>query len=345
MHAPALKKEAVELFAALGSKTAVAEAMDLPRTTVRRWLNAGVGEKPKVIEPAAAVPDEIDVADLVARRKKQFIQKAAHEEATKLVPIKVRVDGPIGILHFGDPHVDDDGTDIEALERHARLVATTEGMLAANIGDTTNNWTGRLARLYAEQSTSAAEACALAEWFVTLTKDWLYHVGGNHDLWTGSGDIMKWILRQADHAYYPSQTRMALQFPNGREVRINARHDFEGHSQYNPAHGVMKAFLMGFRDHLMIAGHKHISAYGVQKDAETGIINHAIRVASYKKYDRYAHEKGLRDQHISPCCVTVIDPAASEAGLIHVFWEPEEGAEYLTYLRSRKTCLRVSNMV
>jgi hypothetical protein len=36
------------------------------------------------------------------------------------------------------------------------------------VGDTTNNWTGRLARLYADQSTSAAQAWRIAEWLVNL---------------------------------------------------------------------------------------------------------------------------------------------------------------------------------
>lgn len=345
-------QETVTVLLACGSINKTAETMGLHRSTVQERLKQakkrGILVDGETFPPSKHVtaaptafelghiPETIDIDELIERRKRQYDKKAAFEEATKLIPVKIKIEGPIGILVFGDPHVDDDDTDLEALERHARLVAETPGLFAGNIGDTTNNWTGRLARLYAEQSTSAEEASALAEWFVTLTRDWLFILGGNHDLWTGSGDIMKWITRQAGHAYFPSQTRLALQFPNGREVRINARHDFEGHSQYNPAHGVMKAFLMGFRDHIMLAGHKHISAYGVQKDADSGVINHAVRVASYKVYDRYAKERGLRDQHISPCAVVVIDPDASEAGLVHVFWDPEEGAKYLTYLRSQK---------
>lgn len=347
--------ETAKAYLATGSITAASRVLGIARSTFRDRLDSAImaglirddngfpprGETPKLyeaehIEIVREIPDEIDVDELVERRKSQFEKKAKFEEAIKLIDVKVKLTGPIGILHYGDPHVDDDGTDIEALERHARLVNETEGMLAANVGDTTNNWTGRLARLYSEQSTSAAESWALAEWFVKLTKKWLYIVGGNHDLWSGAGDPMKWITRQSGQAYYPSQTRLNLMFPNGREVRINARHDFEGHSQYNPAHGVMKASLMGFKDHIMIAGHKHVSGYGVLKDADSGTISHAIRVASYKKYDRYAHEKGLRDQHISPCAVTIIDPDASEASLVQVFWEPEMAVEYLRFLRSRK---------
>ena len=323
-------RQAKELYKLTGSKKKTAELMGTYRSNVQRWLMY----KDEEFELPDLPDENVHVDELVSRRKSQFVQKQVYEEAHKLIPIEVKIDGPIGILHFGDPHVDDDGADIDALERHTDLINNTPGMFGANVGDTTNNWCGRLARLYGEQSTSSKEAWQLAEWFVNRVK-WLYAIGGNHDLWSGSGDPMQWIMKQQNGLYKSSEVRMGLNFPNGKQVRINARHDFTGHSMYNPAHGAMKAILFGERDHISICGHKHVSGYGVLKDPNTGIICHAIQVASYKVYDRYAREKGFRDQHISPCAVTVINPEGTEAGLIQMFWEPEEAAEYLTWLRSR----------
>jgi hypothetical protein len=99
----------------------------------------------------------------------------------------------------------------------------------------------------------------------------------------------------------------------------------------------MKAALMGTRDHLYVAGHKHESAYSVLKDAISGITMHACKVASYKIYDRYAKERGFRDNCLSPCALTTINPAlpADHPDLVKVWWDPEEGADYLTYLRRR----------
>ncbi len=280
--------------------------------------------------------DPIDVQELLAERKLKFARKRDYEENRKLIPVDIKLDGPIGILHFGDPHVDDDGTDVEALERHTDLVRETEGLFAANVGDTTNNWVGRLARLYGEQSTSAAEAWALAEWFMGRCQ-WLYVIAGNHDLWSGAGDPIQWMARKVDSLRQPSEARLNLRFPNGREVRVNARHDFAGTSQWNPAHGPMKAAQMGTHDHIMVCGHKHKSGYGVIKDPANGVISHAIQVASFKVYDRYAMERGFRDQHISPACLTVIDPdAADEVGLVQVFWDAELGAEFLRWLRAKR---------
>ncbi len=280
--------------------------------------------------------DDVPIEELIAQRKRKFQHKRDHEESSKLIPVRIKMRGPIGLLHFGDPHVDDDGTDIEALERHTDLCNQTEGLFACNLGDTTNNWVGRLARLYGEQATSASQAWRLAEWFVGRCQ-WLYMIGGNHDMWSGSGDPLKWIAKQQNALYKSSEARISLQFPNGREVRVNARHDHAGSSVWNPAHGPMKAAMLGTRDHIYVAGHKHESAYSVLKDPISGITMHLMKVASYKVYDRYAKERGFRDNALSPCGLTTINPLLPDnhPDMVKVWWEPEEGAEYLTWLRKR----------
>ena len=289
-------------------------------------------DAPVLIAPPS--PD-LPIAELVAARKRRFEFKAKHEEARKLIPVQFAKREPIGILHFGDPHIDDDGTDIALLESHARLVRETPGLYGANVGDTTNNWVGRLAKLYAQQGTTASDGWRLAEWFIEEVRDWAYMVGGNHDAWSGAGDPMKWIAGQVGAFYQDSEVRIALRFPGSAEVRVNCRHDFNGQSQWNPAHGPMKAALLGVRDHLLIAGHKHMSAYGIVKDPDAGIACHAVLVASYKVFDRYAREKNLRDQALGPACLTVIDPRLppNHPDLVKVLWDPFEGADYLKFLR------------
>lgn len=301
--------------------------------------HALLGKGEPVVMDLPPAPD-LSIADLVADRKRRFALRQRHEEARKLIPVAIRGDLPIGLLHFGDPHLDDDGTDINLVEEHARLVRETPGLYAANVGDTTNNWVGRLAKLYASQSTTAAEAWRLAEWFVNEVgpKKWLYMVGGNHDAWSGAGDPLKWIASQVGAFYQDSEVRIALRFSNRAEVRVNCRHDFAGNSIWNPGHGPMKALIMGVRDHLAVAGHLHISAHSVLKDPDSGIVMHGVRVASYKRHDRFALEKGLRDQTLSPCALTVIDPRlpATHPDLIKLWWDPAEGADYLSWVRNRR---------
>ncbi len=318
------------------NKTRAAEILGIDRRTihgrVKRARERGLVREFEVED----LPDEIDPLELVERRKKQYAKKDAAETARELINVKINLDGPIGIAHFGDPHVDDDGTDIALLEKHTKICRDTDGLLAANVGDLQNNWIGRLARLYGEQSTSAMEAWALVEWLLNSV-EWLYLIGGNHDAWSGAGDPLKWIMRHKGGVFEAWGARLNLIFPNGKKVRINARHDFSGHSMWNPAHGAAKAVQMGWRDHVLTCGHKHISAYQVLKCPSTGLISHVLRVAGYKIHDRFAKERGLPNQNIAPAYVTIIDPQYedNDPRLITTLFDVEEGAEYLTWKRSR----------
>jgi hypothetical protein len=233
---------------------------------------------------------------------------------------------------MGDPHVDDDGTNIELLESHIETINATEGLFAANVGDASNNWVGRLAHLYGQQSATAREAWVLVEWMLNST-EWLYLIGGNHDVWQQGTEVIRWMLRQGHIDEWGA--RLNLRFPSGKEVRVNARHDFRGRSMWNPVHGPAKAAMMGWRDHILVAGHTHQTGWNVLKDPATGLISHAIRVAGYKKYDRYAVQEGLPDQAISPAMVTIIDPQYEDDDprLITTLLDVQEAASYLSWKR------------
>src|SRR6185312_15405039 len=328
-----------------GNQVQAANALGMERETFRGRVKVAqlrVSEgRLKVDKPfeIPVLPDgTADVEDILERRKKDFSRVKISKEARKLVPIPVKIEGPIGIVHFGDPHVDDDGTDIGLIEEHVRLVNKTEALFGANLGDIQNNWIGRLARLYGEQSTSHSEAWVLTEWLVTSVQ-WLYLVGGNHDAWSGAGDPLKWIAKQSGNNLEYHGTRLSLKFPNGKEVRVNARHDFAGHSMWNPAHGPMKAVQGGWRDHILTCGHKHVSFVGGPlKDPASGLLSWAIRCAGYKTYDRYAEEKGLPDQNAFAACVTIIDSQYDDddARLITVIPDVQEGADFLKWKRRKK---------
>lgn len=327
-----------------GTQVAAAHALGIPRCTFqnryqtalsRAFTPGGTAAKRQsefTIEPLPS--PEITVDELIEHRIRQFQKKKLYEDARRLVKVRVSVDGPIGIWHFGDPHLDDDGTDLEAIRRDTELVRNTPGVFGANVGDTTNNWIGRLARLWEQQSTSGAQAWQLADWFLRRV-DWLYLIGGNHDAWSGTGDPIRWIQRGKSAPYMTSEVRLELQFPNKNVCRINARHDFSGHSQYNPAHGPMKANMFGVRDHIAIAGHKHVSGHGVLKNPEDGSLCHSFLVAGYKIYDRFAMERGFRDQRITPGVFTIIDPALpnTHPDFVSHYWTLEKGIEILTALR------------
>lgn len=324
---PEKVRAAVEEY---GGHRAAARALGVDHSTIG-WHMRKVTTVPKL-------PDEHRTIErLIQDRKDEFERKRVDNDAHFLVPVKVHMPGPIGIVHFGDPHIDDPGCDISAIERDTDTVRNTEGMVGASVGDFSNNWVGRLAALHANQTTTAKESWKLVEWFLSRC-DWLYLVGGNHDAWSGDRDVLSYMTRAGSGLFRYHGVRIALQFPNKREVRVNCRHDFKGWSQWNEVHGVMKAARMSSRDHVFTAGHRHINGLGIVAtfDNEGPIVAKCIRVASYKVYDEYAEKIGAYNSPPAPAVVTIIDPAEKDPyELVRVRWNVQDAAEELTWRRSR----------
>ena len=223
--------------------------------------------------------DAIDINELIEHRLKLYKQKTIAKNSRSLININININGPIGIAHFGDPHVDDDGTDLSQIIHYTDVINKTPGMFAGNLGDIQNNWVGRLSHLYGQQSTSAKESWRLSEYFVNKL-NWIYLVAGNHDVWSGEGDPLDFIMR----------------------------------------------------DHKGL----HVSGYQVLKDPASGIISHALQVASFKIHDNYAEKLGLDDKNIFNCPVTIIDPRYEDHDnrLITTLFNPIVASEYLNFLRS-----------
>jgi hypothetical protein len=337
------KRTLAAVAAHKGNACHAAKALGVNRETFRsrvraaeQYREAGKIDAPEFETEPLPEPD-LPIDDLLDRRRREYAQLHKAKEARRLINIKIKIDGPIAIAHFGDPHVDDKGCDIDALERDQNTVNKTKGMFAANLGDLQNNWVGRLSHLWSQQSTSAKEAWRLTEWHVNSCQ-WLYLIGGNHDAWTGDGDPLEWMMRQQAGVFGYVGTRINLIFPNGKQVRINARHDFSGHSMWNPNHGPMKAAQGGWRDHILTCGHKHVSFItGPLVDPATRLLTWAVRCAGYKTHDRYAEEKSLPEQNPFAAATTIIDPrfADDDMRLITCLPGVEEPADFLKFKRKR----------
>lgn len=288
----------------------------------------------ELVIPTPPSADE-PIAELVARRKLAYARGQASEEFHKLIPIRVRSPGPVAICAVGDPHVDDDKCDLGAIEHDMTIIGRTEGMYALHVGDITNNWVGRLGRLYAHQTTKASDGIRIAEWMFGLAPP-LAVVGGNHDIWNEGMSWLNFCVKQAGTKIVQEHgVRIELQFPNGDPIRIHTRHDFPGHSQFNSLHGLRKEHLFGQRDHVNIAGHKHIDAYAVIPSPD-GYMQHMLRVSGYKGHDDYAKALNLQPMKMAPTCALIIDPTARHAAeLVKPFWDMEEAADFLTFKRKR----------
>ena len=299
------------------SRKATAAHFGKSQGTVGYWIEMAEALGKKASPPAFTVPalpdGELDIDDILAHRRKVSSRKLAATEARKLIPVTVKTKGPIGICFFGDLHIDDDGCDWTKLEEDMRAVNETDGMFAISVGDLQNSWISRLARKWADQSITGKQAWKLVEWWCgEMRPKLLAIVQGNHDAWAkGVNGIspLDWIMAYQPGISESDGVRIELRLPKGDPIIINARHDFAGRSQFNPAHGPLKAAMFGFRDDdVLIAGHTHVSGYSPIKNPATGKVTHPIRTASYKKVDDYASERGFLDGNISESVVVLIDP-------------------------------------
>jgi len=331
--------------------TSIAEAakvLEVPRSTLNMWINQyGANPRAKAADaprdwaaeihvPKAPDPDE-PIEDLIARKAARFGRDEVSREFHKLVPIQVKTPGPVVIVAVGDPHVDSDRCDIHRLVSDMKIIGRTPGMHALHLGDVTDNWVGRLGRLYAHSSTTAGDGIRLAEHMFKLAPP-LAVVAGNHDLWNEGMSWLSFCLRQSGVDAKLLQThgvRMELSFPKGAPIRIHARHDFPGHSQYNSVHGLMKEHLFGKRDHINIAGHRHIDAANASPSPE-GYVHWAFRVSGYKAMDDFARQIGAQEKKMAPALGILINPLAKvQAEVVKPYWCLEAAADYLTFLRTR----------
>jgi len=322
------------------NQSAVARELGIARSTVRNridQIDRGVYTVNDVETPAFPDFPEEDVAieDIIDLQCRRFEKRMASHEAHTWFPIKLKDTTPIGILRFGDPHMDDNGANWPALKRDVELCKTTPGLFGANIGDSTNNWSGRLVRLYANQDTSVKTARRMAEWFMLDSGvKWLIWLIGNHDAWGDGSEILAQMARRhGTHKLvcHDWEARFTLTFPNGWEPRVYASHDFKGHSMWNPLHGPMKEGQMGDDADLYVCGHKHNAAAYEFENTSRGHLQNFVRVRGYKFMDEYARRGGFKEQRGGCGAVTIFDPATKR---VTVYLDTEEGADVLKAKRS-----------
>ena len=169
-----------------GSMSAASSALGISRHAVARALKSPRLEELLKEKSALEFPDfpddDIPVEQELKQAAERFEKRYAAVKAHEWFTIKVNDPLPIGILWFGDPHIDDNGCNLPRLLRDVELCRDTEGLYGANIGDTTNNWSGRLVKLYANQDASLRTARRRAKWFMLDSGvEWLVWLMGNHD--------------------------------------------------------------------------------------------------------------------------------------------------------------------
>jgi hypothetical protein len=340
-----------------GEKGAVAEAarrIGISATALRFSLDVAQREHSLRPDPARHTPkraaepftfDELpddgepSAEELIEVLKLRHARRKAHEDAAKLRKVQIHMPGPIALAWFGDPHVDDPGCAWGDLERDVRICRDTPGVIANDVGDDSNNWVGRLMKLYADQEVTSKQALKLIEWLMT-SLPWLLRVGGNHDGWnTEKGDpaeVMHRLLKLPG-VLESHGARLQLNLPAGPSLTMHVRHDFPGGSQFNPAHAMVRETLFGYRDHLMACGHRHTAGYIPVWHNDPRRLCHGFRIGTYKDFDKYTKEKHFPEGNWARSMAAVVDPdfAHDPVRFIKPFFSLEEMAEYLPWRRAK----------
>ncbi len=338
-------KAAVAAIKEYGSLRSASEALGIAKSTLQDRVAKGkelFGNNGEVRVCAAPLElphiptGAVDTKVLIDHLAASYELKAAKAKSTRWMKIKAPEDAPIGIAIWGDPHLDNPGTNWSLLREHALICKETPGIYGLNIGDTTDNWVGRLKELYSRSEVSREQADTLVKWFLRDSGiNWFLWLMGNHDLWNEGEALLRAhnvnkILMEDWGAQFQ------LVFPNGRACRIDARHDFKGHSMWNNLHAMTKAAAMEDPAHLYVSGHKHSWALHQEENASKDFVFWLARARGYKFLDDYALQLGHRSQEFGATILAIVDPTATrECNFVQCYADLEQGADVLTFLRKR----------
>lgn len=279
--------------------------------------------------------EEEDIEEILDRKAKHFSRKMKAHAARDWFQIKVNETKPYGIVAFGDEHLDDDGANVPLLRKHI-AIASQPGVYGISIGDVSNNWIGRLERLYANQETSKKTGRRLVDWFMNESGvSWLCFLAGNHDSW---GDGFDFLLRLSERRIpvIDWKAQFALVHPSGTTCRVDASHGRKGSSQWNILHATLKAAKLGELADAYLTGHTH--NYGCE-DLEIAERKHSawlVQLRGYKFFDTYALYNNFAEHQRGAAVFMIVDPSPkAPRPIIQCFDDVELGYRVLQMLRNQ----------
>lgn len=324
--------EIQEAIRQYGSQEKAAAELGITRAKLR-WI-MGKAVSPVTAEPLP--PDDIPVEELVSRMVRDYTVKAKYHEAeNNWRKHSLPIDGPFAIMWFGDPHLDDNACNWPVLMRDIAIAKSDPAILPANMGDTLNNWVGGLQKLYAHQNVSESRALKLYQWLLDEVPWWLW-LFGNHCLWpTHNAGVMRQLALQGNPtALGEWNIKVALELPCGRQLKINAAHNFKGHSRFNKLHSLqLESMESGAEADIVIAGDHHVWATAQGEHEKNANIYNLIRARGYKGAGQYERMNGFGSMKYGHAVMTVIDPRREGPGFVTTFADAEYGALVLRLLR------------
>ncbi|MEL6362373.1 MAG: hypothetical protein AAFR21_14950 [Pseudomonadota bacterium] len=281
-------------------------------------------------DPTMDLPDPEEVLKRHGPVNTSYIQNFKRQ-MTQIIPVSPE---PFAVAFVGDPHLDNKGTDLEALQKDLNFIRGT-GMRAVNMGDVLDNFhhTGKLSKKQAQNGVSEDEGLSLAKWFLTSLR-WDAHILGNHDKWAGGPYAHLFTEWSKPAPLFDWYVRLQYTWEGGQYI-VDVAHDFKGNSMNNPTHAqARRAKEDGVAD-AYVAAHRHEAADASFENGFRGKKYRFMRVAGYKKADSYGNrEKGYAMQAEGSSGVLVIDPQSeSMDGMCRTFMDLGDAARYYQMLK------------
>ena len=290
--------------------------------------------------------EEMSADEIINYAHDNWKRKKEKDDLLELIPVKFSKDLVTGICVWGDPHLDDGGTNwdvltslMKTLKKYDPDRGSENSIYSINIGDSHNNWIGRLSLKYShEQKMTKSMVYKVIEHLIEEI-NWCLIIRGNHDMFNPGHlqyDKMEWFATASGTLTVDWRANIDFQFPNGVSVKGDFRHDFSGHSMYSPLHSLQKQNLFHTNADIYVAGHRH--NYATMEVPSTSKTNHEtgfktpahmMRVKGFKDIDAYADQHGFPRQDYGHAGLIVIDPFATPQNRIQMFSDIDYGANIL----------------
>lgn len=226
--------------------------------------------------------------------------------------------GPVALVAMGDLHLGGAGVDYRALDADLLVLDELQRrdieVAVLLMGDLLDNFiVGRLRDMRVNVSPYlVVEEWGLVDYALERLAPFIVgSVAGNHDNWSWALSGID-LLRERHQALTPGilydqhELAFVLQV-GGYECRVIARHDWRGHSMYNPTHGIdSRQHTNGREFDIAIGAHTHRGALARETDLG-GAVGDALLCGSYKKVDGYAMQKGFPPPLDRTAVAAVID--------------------------------------
>jgi hypothetical protein len=332
-----------EAYRRLGSIRAVARELGVHKSSVQDALRGVDLKAAPAAEMLTAAGYRVDRPEKTPaeawEEHKAVVERRVSKVLANRWPVIKRPKGPFVVAHFTDPHIDDDATPLHLLEADIRASRDLGAVICLG-GDIVNNWpmAGRLAKLWAEQACTKADALLRIDYLLDLMRPDAVTLGNHEEMNPYLADLIRRQIPKG--AVFGDWTaNFVVQAAGGRPLRAILSHKFQkGSSYFHPHHGVLREGHEGEEADLYMEGHLHIGGHMTRVLPERGHMFLAVASAGYKIVDKFAtriSRGGTIPKVTGRAHWIVCDPDADLAvPMCRAFEEPQLAEAYLNGLQN-----------